>query len=167
MSIIKKHSGKKVDIFSATAHDAKKPATTTVPPSLKGVIRKAKNGTPTLQDPAIQVSSTTSKRRKYCVASQPENQNRTWDPGGNPDPEWRNKLIKINVSSYIYSLLADVLVSDVDVADDNMMDVEEASRTELDSHANMPVVGRHAYTARLHYIAHRKSGRSQSIHTGL
>jgi hypothetical protein len=92
------------------------------------------------------VSFTTSKRRKYCVTSQPENQNRTWDPGGgNPDPEWRNKLIKINVSSYIYSLLATVLVSDVDVADDNMMDVEEASRTELDSHANMPVVGRHVY----------------------
>jgi hypothetical protein len=91
------------------------------------------------------VSSTTSKRRKYCAASQPENQNRTWDPGGNPDPEWRNKLIKINVSSYIYSLLATVLVSDVNVADDNMMDVGEASRTELDSHANMSVVGRHAY----------------------
>jgi hypothetical protein len=38
-----------------------------------------------------------------------------------------------------------MLVSDVDVADDNTIDVEETSRTELDSHANMPVVGRHTY----------------------
>jgi hypothetical protein len=45
MSIIKKHSGKKVDISSTTADDAEIP--TPVPPSLKGIIRKAKNGTPT------------------------------------------------------------------------------------------------------------------------
>jgi hypothetical protein len=47
MSIIKKHSGKKVDISSATADDAENPTTTPVPPSLKGIIRKAKNDTPT------------------------------------------------------------------------------------------------------------------------
>jgi hypothetical protein len=89
------------------------------------------------------LSSTTSKRRKYYVASQPEN--RTWDPGGNLDPDERNKLIKINVSSYIYFLLATVLVSDVDAADNNTIDVDESSRTELDSHANLSVVGRHSY----------------------
>jgi hypothetical protein len=88
------------------------------------------------------VSSTTSKRRKYYVAPQPEN--RTWDPGGNLDPDRRNKHIKINVSSYIYSLLATVLVSDVAVAD-NTISVDESSTMELDSHANMPVVGRHTY----------------------
>jgi hypothetical protein len=47
MFIIKKHSGKKVDISSATADDAENPTTTPAPPSLKGIIRKAKNGTPT------------------------------------------------------------------------------------------------------------------------
>jgi hypothetical protein len=45
--IIKKHSGKKVDISSATADEAEKSTTTTAPPSLKGIIRKEKNGTPT------------------------------------------------------------------------------------------------------------------------
>jgi hypothetical protein len=47
MSIIKKHSGKEVDNSSATADDAENPTTTPAPPSLKGIIRKAKNGTPT------------------------------------------------------------------------------------------------------------------------
>jgi hypothetical protein len=55
----------------------------------------------------------------------------------------RNKLIKINVPDYIYSLISTEMVSALDVYEDN--EREEESRTELDSHANMPVVGRNAY----------------------
>jgi hypothetical protein len=76
--------------------------------------------------------------------------NRTWDPGGNEqnhhdyeDHELRNKLININVPVSIYSLLSTAMVSDLDVAEEN--ELEEGSRTELDTHANMPVVGKNAY----------------------
>ena len=55
-------------------------------------------------------------------------------------PERENELFKINISDDIYSLLH---VSAIDVSEENGM--EEESRTELDSHANMPVVGRNAY----------------------
>jgi hypothetical protein len=43
------------------------------------------------------------------------------------------------VTSYVYSLIA--TVSDVNVT----VKTEEQSQTELDSHANMAVVGRHAF----------------------
>ncbi len=65
-----------------------------------------------------------------------------WDPGRVQDHEERNKLVKINVPEHIYSLISTVMVSDVDVSEENDM---KESRTELDSHANMPVVGRNAY----------------------
>ena len=58
------------------------------------------------------------------------------------DSEERNKLFKIYMSPETQSLIA--TVCDVEVGDDTCMK-EEGSRTELDSHANMPVVGRHAY----------------------
>ena len=51
----------------------------------------------------------------------------------------RKKLIKINFTDHIYYLFStvngylDTVISDKD------------SQTELESHANMPVVGRHAY----------------------
>jgi hypothetical protein len=58
--------------------------------------------------------------------------------------EERNKLIKIKVPIQIYTYLA--TVADVDLNENDSMDTEDdGSRTELDSHANMPVVGRHAY----------------------
>jgi hypothetical protein len=63
-----------------------------------------------------------------------------WDPGG-PDVE-RNNLYKIKTHYQIYSLLS-TTIADVDAVDDS--DKNESSRTEFDSHANMPVVGRHAY----------------------
>ena len=74
---------------------------------------------------------------------QPDNQ--TWDPGRVQDQTKRNKLIKINVPEYIYSLLSTVMVSAVDVIEEDGIEVVESSRTELDSHANMPVVGKNAY----------------------
>ncbi len=73
---------------------------------------------------------------------QPDNQ--TWDPGKiHTEEEKRNKLFEINVSEDIYSMISMSMVSAVDGSEENGM--EEDSRTELDSHANMPVVGRNAY----------------------
>ena len=56
------------------------------------------------------------------------------------------KPIFIGLPDHLYTLLSTVAVSDVDVGEDCMeIEHDESSRTELDSHANMPVVGRHAY----------------------
>jgi hypothetical protein len=54
----------------------------------------------------------------------------------------RNNLYKIKTHYQIYSLLS-TTIADVDAVDDP--ETNESSRTEFDSHANMPVVGRHAY----------------------
>ena len=62
-----------------------------------------------------------------------------------PGQERRNKLVKIGISEHLYSLISTVMASDVNVIEDDGTHVEEISRTELDSHANMPVVGQHAY----------------------
>jgi hypothetical protein len=57
------------------------------------------------------------------------------------------KLFKINVPTQIFTYMA--TIADAEVDDGNGMrdddDNDESSRTKLDSHANMPVVGRHAY----------------------
>ena len=55
----------------------------------------------------------------------------------------RIKLCKIKVPIQIFTYLA--TIADVEIDDGDGMNDEEDSRTELDSHANMPVVGRHAY----------------------
>ena len=83
-------------------------------------------------------------RRRCHHAMQPENQ--TWDPGRVQDHEERNKLCKINVPpDNLHSLLSMMMtmVSAIDVSEE-ANDMEEKSRTELDSHANMPVAGRNA-----------------------
>jgi hypothetical protein len=59
--------------------------------------------------------------------------NRTLDPG----------RVQENKLDSTYSLLRTAVVSTIDVSEEN--DMEESSRTELDSHDNMPVVGRNAY----------------------
>jgi hypothetical protein len=63
------------------------------------------------------------------------------------DPSGRNKLHKINFSSHLYCLLSTAAIAQIDVEDDDcaLEDSNGKSRTELDSHANMPVVGKHAY----------------------
>ena len=66
--------------------------------------------------------------------SQPDN-NELWDPGGDPQ---RTKLINTTLSSPLHALL-----SMTNMCDDE--GEESTSRTDLDSHANMVVVGRHAY----------------------
>ena len=55
------------------------------------------------------------------------------------DKTKKKKLIKINVTDQIYYLLSTVN-GDPDTAISN-----EDSQTELDSHANMPVVGHREY----------------------
>jgi hypothetical protein len=45
----------------------------------------------------------------------------------------------------IYYLLSTAMVTEVDVLDAPNEETQESSRTELDSDANMPVIGRHAY----------------------
>jgi hypothetical protein len=88
-------------------------------------------------------SSTRSKRKRYHNVIQPGRP--TWDPGGTQDPNTERKLYKITIPTQVYSLLATIMATDVDLAL-NEEDMEsEQSKTELDSHANMPVVGRHAF----------------------
>jgi hypothetical protein len=62
----------------------------------------------------------------------------TWDPGGNQDPDSERKLSKITIPTQVYSLLAIMALNEEDME-------AEQSQTELDSHANRPVVGRHAF----------------------
>jgi hypothetical protein len=59
------------------------------------------------------------------------------------EEEERIKLYKIKVPIQTYAYMA--TIADVEVDGEDNMDVDEGSRTELDSHANMPVVGRNAY----------------------
>ena len=61
--------------------------------------------------------------------------NRTWDPGRVQDHDERNKLCKINVPDYLYSLMSTMMVSAIDVSEEVNATEEEESRTELDSHA--------------------------------
>jgi hypothetical protein len=56
----------------------------------------------------------------------------------------RTKLFEIKVPIQIFTYMATVANVEADDGDD-MNDDDEGSRTELDSHANIPVVGRHAY----------------------
>ena len=56
-----------------------------------------------------------------------------------------------------------MMVSAIDISEE-VNDMEEESRTELDSHANMPVAGRQE---RLHHIGHRENSRHESFHARL
>ena len=53
--------------------------------------------------------------------------------------------MKINVPSQLYTLIATASSVEEDENGNTLHAEHENSRTELDSHANMPVVGRHAY----------------------
>jgi hypothetical protein len=61
------------------------------------------------------------------------------------EEEKRIKLYEIKVPLQIFALLSTIAEVAVDEEDEDGMIDDEVSRTELDSHANMPVVGRHAY----------------------
>ena len=78
-----------------------------------------------------------------CKTSKPENEE-LWDPGGNPQ---RTKLVNITLSSPLHALLSMTNMCDreSDECSDDNEGEESMSRMDLDSHANMAVVGRHAY----------------------
>ena len=61
--------------------------------------------------------------------------NQSWDPGG------QRYLVR---SDKLFAILSDTTVAGANDSDSVSMQ-DEVSRTELDSHANMPVIGRHAY----------------------
>ncbi len=98
-------------------------------------------------------------RRSYHNVTEPGKP--TWDPGGNQDQE--RKLFKITIQTQVYSLLATTMVADVDLALNEELMAAEQFKTELDSHANMPVVGRHAFIN----LGYGASGRGERIHTRL
>ena len=109
-------------------------------PSLKGILKKAKNDEKSWLGPAMDVSSIEMDGYK---TSKPENEE-LWDPGGDPQ---RTRLINIALSSPLHALLSTTNTCDreSDESSDDNEDEESMSRTDLDSHANMAVVGRHAY----------------------
>ena len=55
----------------------------------------------------------------------------------------RNNLTKITTSNHVYSVIANIM--NVDADDEPTTSEKNESRTELDSHANMPVVGCNCY----------------------
>ena len=69
-----------------------------------------------------------------------ETENKMWDPGG---VQGTNRIL----STSLHSLIATASVCHFDGAEDEHDEREESfdSRAELDSHANMPVVGRHSF----------------------
>ena len=74
------------------------------------------------------------ERRGNVSALQPEQANICWDPGG---------TTVTNKNDRLYALLSAANASDDNPANEGH---NSESRMELDSHANMAVVGRHAYT---------------------
>jgi hypothetical protein len=83
------------------------------------------------------VSSSPSKRRENAW----ETERRGWDPGGSSGRETNSCKINNNLRRYIVT----ATISEINGNEDTEQDVREDSRTELDSHANMPVVGKFAY----------------------
>jgi hypothetical protein len=84
------------------------------------------------------VSSSPSKRRENAW----ETERRGWDPGGSTS-EGETNSCKINKDLQRY--IATAAISEINGNEDLNQDMREDSRTELDSHANMPVVGKFAY----------------------
>ena len=77
------------------------------------------------------------------MTSKPENEE-LWDPGGAPQT---TELVNITLSSPLHALLSTTNTCDreSDERSGENEGEESMSRTDLDSHANMAVVGRHAY----------------------
>ena len=84
-------------------------------------------------------STSPSKRRKNTVpASQTDSRN---------DREPNSDKIRVHFAPYLHSLISTATIGRIDGEADgeDNNETEESSRTELDSHANMPVVGRNAF----------------------
>jgi hypothetical protein len=66
-----------------------------------------------------------------------------WDPGGT-NRETNSYKINENLQSFLgYALVSGTDGTEED--EENASNTKEDSRTELDSHANMPVVGKYSY----------------------
>ena len=66
-----------------------------------------------------------------------------WDPGLSPGGDDSHEVKRVSPTFY---MLLSAAVMDTSAMDEDEHDTTDTpSRTELDSHANMPVVGRHAY----------------------
>ena len=72
-------------------------------------------------------------------ATEPD-KNTTWKPSDKVQDLVEH--VNLNFTSKFYSLLSDAMIASVDYDEDSC---KHMYRTELDSHANMPVVGCHAY----------------------
>ena len=72
-------------------------------------------------------------------ATEPD-ENTTWKPSDKVQDLVEH--VNLNITSKFYSLLSDAMIASVDYDEDSC---KHMYRTELDSHANMPVVGCHAY----------------------
>ena len=79
-----------------------------------------------------------------CASAFQSDSTQKWDPGGGHLSVYNDRLYSITSMDGMAT----------DSSDDEM---ETDSRTELDSHANMPVVGRHAYIL-------AESGKTVSVH---
>jgi hypothetical protein len=84
------------------------------------------------------VSSLPSTRRENAL----ETERRGWDPRGSTTEREPNSC-KINDDLQRY--IATATISELNGDEDPDQDMREDSRTELDSHANMPVVGKFAF----------------------
>ena len=73
------------------------------------------------------------------MTSKPDDEE-LWDPGGDPQ---RTKLVNIKLSSPLHALLSmmNTCERESDESSDDNEGEESMSRTDLDSHANMAVVG--------------------------
>ena len=77
---------------------------------LRIIIKKEENQNVVLHALDLQVSPLSYIRRRV---TKPYN-TKIWDPGIDHDPDKRNKLLKINVSYFIYSFIATVMLVKVD-----------------------------------------------------
>ena len=103
--------------------------------NLKSILKKAKNNRGWLQlSVAISLLSLTSSKGRDEPLQTDENE--MWDPGGDQS--------QTNLSSSLYSFLMTATVRDIN-GENDADETSKDFRTELDSHANMPVVGRNCY----------------------
>ena len=70
------------------------------------------------------------------MKSQSNNQSKLWDPGGRPEAQ--EQTYKVSVTNQLFATAA---ITGTYCSDDGtLMTDDDEYRTELDSHANMPVV---------------------------
>jgi hypothetical protein len=75
-----------------------------------------------------------------------QTESKMWDPGGPTSREPNSIKINDSLKSFLSTSMISVIDDDNDTIEgDDEENVTTSSQTELDSHANMPVVGRQAF----------------------